>query len=111
MEAIGQLTGGLAHDFNNLLTVIIGNLQLIEGQAATATRRRSKRAAARRIDAARKGSDLTRQLLAFARKQALEPREVQINDLVNGMTPLICAHHRREHRAQGRSSWRASPRR
>ena len=87
MEAIGQLTGGLAHDFNNLLTVVIGNLELLEGKFSGDERagRRLKEA----IDAARKGSDLTRQMLAFARKQALEPREVKINELVNGMAPLV----------------------
>ena len=87
MEAIGQLTGGLAHDFNNLLTVVIGNLQLLEGKLDGDERgmRRLNEA----IDAARKGSDLTRQMLAFARKQALEPTEVRINDLVTGISPLL----------------------
>ncbi len=87
MEAIGQLTGGLAHDFNNLLTIIMGNLQLLEGKLGgdeKATKRVNEA-----LDAARKGSDLTRQLLAFARKQDLEPREVNVNDLVTGMEALI----------------------
>ncbi|MBC8037279.1 MAG: PAS domain S-box protein [Rhizobiales bacterium] len=87
MEAIGQLTGGLAHDFNNLLTVIIGNLQLLENKLGTDEK--GQRRLAEAIDAARKGSDLTRQMLAFARKQVLEPREVNINDLVKGIAPLI----------------------
>jgi len=87
MEAIGQLTGGLAHDFNNLLTVIIGNLQLLESKVGIDER--GARRLAEAIDAARKGSDLTRQMLAFARKQVLEPREVNVNDLVKGMAPLI----------------------
>jgi PAS domain S-box-containing protein len=87
MEAIGQLTGGLAHDFNNLLTVVIGNLQLIEGSLQSEDR--AKKRLQEAIQAATKGSDLTRQMLAFARKQALEPREVQVNDLVNGISPLI----------------------
>jgi len=86
MEAIGQLTGGLAHDFNNLLTVIIGNLELLEGKLPDD---RSTKRLSEAINAARKGSDLTRQLLAFARKQVLEPREVAINDLVNGIAPLV----------------------
>ncbi len=87
MEAIGQLTGGLAHDFNNLLTIIMGNLQLLEGKLLgdeKGTKRINEA-----IDAARKGSDLTRQLLAFARKQELEPQEVKVNDLVIGMESLI----------------------
>ena len=86
MEAIGQLTGGLAHDFNNLLTVIIGNLELLEGKLPDD---RSTKRLSEAITAARKGSDLTRQMLAFARKQVLEPREVQLNDLVNDIAPLI----------------------
>ena len=87
MEAIGQLTGGLAHDFNNLLTVIIGNLQLLDGKLG-ADEKSSKRVA-EAIDAAQKGSDLTHQLLAFARKQELEPRIVGVNGLVQGMAPLV----------------------
>jgi PAS domain S-box-containing protein len=87
MEAIGQLTGGLAHDFNNLLTIIMGNLQLLESKL-DGDEKAVKRAS-EALDAARKGSDLTRQLLAFARKQDLEPREVMINDLVTGMEALI----------------------
>ncbi len=86
MEAIGQLTGGLAHDFNNLLTVIIGNLELLEGKLPDD---RSTKRLSEAIDAARKGAGLTRQMLAFARKQELEPRDVQINALVSGIEPLI----------------------
>ncbi|MFO1034818.1 MAG: PAS domain S-box protein [Hyphomicrobiales bacterium] len=87
MEAIGQLTGGLAHDFNNLLTIIIGNLQLLDGKITGDDK--AKKRLAESIDAARKGSDLTRQLLAFARKQDLEPRDTEINSLVRGMEQLV----------------------
>jgi PAS domain S-box-containing protein len=87
MEAIGQLTGGLAHDFNNLLTVIIGNLQLLDGKLAGDEK--SEKRVSEAIVAARKGSDLTHQLLAFARKQELEPRDVGVNGLVQGMAPLV----------------------
>ena len=86
MEAIGQLTGGLAHDFNNLLTIIMGNLELLEGKLPDD---RSTMRLSEAIDAARKGAGLTRQMLAFARKQELEPREVKVNDLVSGIAPLI----------------------
>lgn len=86
MEAIGQLTGGLAHDFNNLLTVIIGNLELLEGKLPDD---RSTKRLSEAIDAARKGAGLTRQMLAFARKQELEPRDVKINDLVGSVEPLL----------------------
>ncbi|MGB8316366.1 MAG: PAS domain S-box protein [Aestuariivirga sp.] len=87
MEAIGQLTGGLAHDFNNLLTIIMGNLQLLESKLEGDEK--AVKRANEALDAARKGSDLTRQLLAFARKQDLEPQEVKVNDLVAGMEALI----------------------
>jgi len=87
MEAIGHLTGGLAHDFNNLLTVIIGNLQLIDGKL-DGDEKSSKRVA-EAIDAARRGSDLTRQLLAVARKQELAPVEVNVNQLITGIEPLL----------------------
>jgi PAS domain S-box-containing protein len=87
MEAIGQLTGGLAHDFNNLLTVIIGNLQLID--MALKEHPKAHKRALEAIEAAHKGSGLTKQLLAFARRQALEPQEVGVNDLVRAMAPLV----------------------
>jgi PAS domain S-box-containing protein len=87
MEAVGQLTGGLAHDFNNLLTVIMGNLQLIE--FAVKDNPKAKKRTEEAIDAAKKGSDLTAQLLAFAKKQPLAPQDVQINGLVRSVEPLI----------------------
>ena len=74
MEAIGQLTGGIAHDFNNLLGVVIGNLQLLERSVAeTPTLARKVHTAMR---AAARGADLTRRLLAFARRQILDPAVV-----------------------------------
>jgi PAS domain S-box-containing protein len=87
MEAIGQLTGGLAHDFNNLLTIISGNLELLSGKLPDDEKisRRIEEA----MEAARKGAGLTRQLLAFARQQNLEPRETLVNDLVLGMESLM----------------------
>ena len=87
MDAVGQLTGGLAHDFNNLLTIIIGNLQLIE--MAVKGNEKAEKRAKEAIDAAQKGSDLTRQLLAFARKQPLAPQDVEVNALVKNMGPLV----------------------
>jgi CheY-like chemotaxis protein len=81
------LTGGLAHDFNNLLTIIIGNMQLLDGKLEGDEK--SQKRLSEAIDAARRGSELTRQLLAFARKQELEPRDVGVNDLVRGMQELV----------------------
>ncbi|NJM29656.1 MAG: PAS domain S-box protein [Rhizobiales bacterium] len=87
MEAVGQLTGGLAHDFNNLLTIISGNLELLGSKLAEDEKGAKRLREA--LDASRKGSDLTRQLLAVARKQNLEPQEVSVNALITGMLPLI----------------------
>ncbi|MBL1377371.1 ATP-binding protein [Zobellella iuensis] len=87
MEAVGQLTGGIAHDFNNLLTVILGNGELLQEQLA---REPALAELARMmVTAAQRGADLTHRLLAFARRQALEPRVIQVNELVEGMGPLL----------------------
>jgi signal transduction histidine kinase len=87
IEAVGQLTGGVAHDFNNLLTVLLGNIELIEagaaGDAPFAERLRAMRAAAER------GAMLTGHLLAFARRQPLLPRPVDLNAVIGGMEDLL----------------------
>lgn len=87
METIGQLTGGLAHDFNNLLTIIVGNLQLVEEKVqddSTVSRRLRES-----IEAASKGSELTRQLLAFAKPKPDEPRSVSVPAVIAGMQSLV----------------------
>lgn len=72
LKAVGQLTGGVAHDFNNLLTIILGNLAMLEeGLRENPELHRSAHTA---MNAARRGADLTRRLLAFSRQQALQPR-------------------------------------
>jgi PAS domain S-box-containing protein len=87
MEAIGQLTGGVAHDFNNLLTAVIGNLDLLAPRtAADSNAARHVRAAQR---AAENGARLTEQLLAFSRRQHLQPRAVDLNAVVEGMRELL----------------------
>ncbi|WP_426611168.1 PAS domain S-box protein [Bradyrhizobium sp. McL0616] len=87
LEAIGQLTGGIAHDFNNLLQVISGNLQLlgkdIAGNPRAETRVQSALAGVAR------GSKLASQLLAFARRQPLEPRVVNVGRLIKGMDEML----------------------
>ncbi len=87
VEALGQLTGGVAHDFNNLLTVLIGNIELIQGAAALdpalSERLRAMHAAAER------GAVLTSHLLAFARRQPLLPCPVDLNAVVAGMQDLL----------------------
>jgi PAS domain S-box-containing protein len=87
MEAIGQLTGGIAHDFNNLLGVVIGNLQLIERSVAENPGLARKVHTAMR--AAARGADLTKRLLAFARRQVLDPTVVDLNRQLGGLTDLM----------------------
>jgi PAS domain S-box-containing protein len=87
LEAIGQLTGGIAHEFNNILTVITGTIEVL---ADGVTHNPTLVTIARLIDdAAQRGADLTRGLLAFARRQSLEPRATDINALVAGASKLL----------------------
>jgi PAS domain S-box-containing protein len=87
MEAIGQLTGGIAHDFNNILTVITGTIEIL----AAAVKGEPQLAAITRMidDAASRGADLTQQLLAFARKQPLEPKITDVNTLIIDTAKLL----------------------
>ena len=87
LEAVGQLTGGVAHDFNNLLTVITGALDLIQRHPGDVARRERMIEAAQ--GAAKRGERLTQQLLAFARRQALKPELVRIDDLLAESEPLL----------------------
>ena len=86
MEAMGQLTGGIAHDFNNLLTVIIGNLEMLEGKLTTPLQRELTTEA---LDAADLGARLTTRLLAFARRSHLEPESINLNSFVLGLTDML----------------------
>jgi PAS domain S-box-containing protein len=87
MEAIGHLTGGMAHDFNNILTVITGTIEIL---AEAVTDRPDLTAITKMIDdAAERGADLTKRLLAFARKQPLRPREVDVNALIVSTVKLL----------------------
>jgi PAS domain S-box-containing protein len=88
MEAIGQLTGGVAHDFNNLLTVIIGNLETIALLMPT-DNERLRRAMEQATLGAQRAAALTQQLLAFSRRQPLNPKLVDVNELVVGMSDLL----------------------
>ena len=87
MEAVGQLTGGVAHDFNNLLTVIIGNIDFLEGEAGNNPRLRKLTATIRR--SAERGARLTTQLLAFSRLQPLRPETCNLNGLIIDFDTLI----------------------
>ena len=87
MEAVGQLTGGIAHDFNNILTVITGTIEIL----ADAVKDEPQLAAITKMidEAASRGADLTQHLLAFARKQPLQPRETDVNTLIIDTAKLL----------------------
>jgi PAS domain S-box-containing protein len=87
MEAVGHLTGGVAHDFNNLLTAIIGNLELLESRLDGSAAAARHVAAAQR--AAEHGAKLTEQLLAFSRRQHLQPRAIDLNAVVAAMREML----------------------
>jgi signal transduction histidine kinase/CHASE3 domain sensor protein/FixJ family two-component response regulator len=92
MEAVGQLTGGVAHDFNNLLTVVVGNLDLLLREAQKSGSDRDLDLAAKlqvALGAAERGAQLTRQLLAFARRQPLEPQPLDMGRAVTEAATLL----------------------
>ncbi|MBO6561946.1 MAG: PAS-domain containing protein [Nisaea sp.] len=86
MEAIGQLTAGIAHDFNNILAIILGNLELMEETIADPV---NKSLLSTAVKATARGADLTSQLLAFGRRAPLKPEEIDINNLVEELCPLL----------------------
>jgi PAS domain S-box-containing protein len=87
MEAVGNLTGGMAHDFNNLLLIMIGNLDLLAAEVA------DNPAAAEMVEtileAGLRGAELTRQMLAFSRRQPLQPRTIAINALIDNIMKML----------------------
>jgi signal transduction histidine kinase len=92
MEAIGQLTGGVAHDFNNLLQVVLGSLERLRVRASRGGGRLDSDLD-RLVEAAMQGghraATLTRRLLAFSRQQPLEPKQINVNKLVTGMSDML----------------------
>jgi PAS domain S-box-containing protein len=89
MEAVGQLTGGLAHDFNNLLTGITGSLELMATRLSQGKLTELDRYLQAAQGAAKRAASLTHRLLAFSRRQTLDPKPTDINHLVDGMDDLI----------------------
>lgn len=89
MEAVGQLTGGIAHDFNNLLGGILGSLEMIERRYSDGRLENIQRYISSAQDAARRAATLTQRLLAFSRRQTLEPKPIDVNKLIVGMEDLI----------------------
>ncbi|EIM26006.1 ATP-binding protein [Microvirga lotononidis] len=88
MEAVGQLTGGIAHDFNNLLTIIVGNIELMQRRLPEGNERLA-RAADHAMEATSRAATLTQRLLAFSRRQPLEPKPIDANKLVASMSELL----------------------
>ena len=92
MEAIGHLTGGVAHDFNNLLTIINGNLEIADRCLQSwgeTTRERLTRVIANAANGAQRAATLTQRLLAFARRQPLDPKRTNVNQLIAGMSDFF----------------------
>ncbi|EIZ81277.1 putative two-component system hybrid sensor and regulator [Novosphingobium sp. Rr 2-17] len=89
MEAVGQLTGGIAHDFNNLLTVIIGNIDTVIRRMDMSHDPRMRRSLDNALKGAERAASLTQRLLAFSRRQPLEPKTIDIARVLTGMSDLL----------------------
>jgi PAS domain S-box-containing protein len=89
MEAVGQLTGGIAHDFNNLLTGIAGSLELLKARMAQGLHGDAERYITAAQSATTRAAALTHRLLAFSRRQTLDPKPMQVNKLIAGLEELI----------------------
>ena len=89
LESVGQLTGGIAHDFNNLLTIIQGNLQVLEELPALAEDTWGQHLVDAATRATKRGAELTRKLLAFSRRQVLQPNAVDVSLLLNSLADML----------------------
>ncbi|MEN2787252.1 PAS domain-containing protein [Sphingomonas qilianensis] len=89
MEAVGHLTGGIAHDFNNLLTIIIGNIDTVTRRLDPSGDPRAKRALDNALRGAERAAALTQRLLAFSRRQPLDPKQIDVGRLLVGMSDLL----------------------
>ena len=89
LESVGQLTGGIAHDFNNLLTIIQGNLQVLEDLPAIAGDELAEPLVTAASRATRRGAELTGKLLAFSRRQLLQPSRVDTARLVRSLADML----------------------
>jgi len=89
LESVGQLTGGIAHDFNNLLAIIEGNLEVLDGLPASADEDYRRQLVAAAARAARRGAELTGKLLAFSRRQVLEPAPVDMGALLGSLANML----------------------
>lgn len=89
MEAVGQLTGGIAHDFNNLLTVVLGSADLLSRRLLNADDPKAQRHLDNIMSATNKAAALTQRLLAFSRRQPLDPKPTNINALITDLADLV----------------------
>jgi signal transduction histidine kinase/CheY-like chemotaxis protein len=89
LESVGQLTGGIAHDFNNLLTVIQGNLQVLEELPLLADDAYGRQLVAAATRASRRGAELTGKLLAFSRRQVLQPSSLNVSQLLHSLADML----------------------
>jgi nitrogen-specific signal transduction histidine kinase/CheY-like chemotaxis protein len=89
MEAIGQLTGGVAHDFNNLLTIISGNLEILQRRLSERGETQLQRYVNIAMQGSARAAALTHQLLAFSRRQPLQPKSISVNALISGTSEML----------------------
>ena len=89
LESVGQLTGGIAHDFNNLLTVIQGNLQVLEDLPGVGDNEHAQQLLGAAMRASRRGAELTGKLLAFSRRQVLQPGVVDVATLLQSLADML----------------------
>ncbi len=89
LESVGQLTGGIAHDFNNLLTVIQGNLQVLEELPALVDDAYGQQLVAAATRASRRGAELTGKLLAFSRRQVLQPSSLDVGQMLHSLADML----------------------
>lgn len=89
MEAIGQLSGGIAHDFNNLLMIVIGNLEMAQTQAGKLGGASLSRSLQNAMRGARRAAALTSRLLAFSRRQALDPKPIDLNKYLSNVAEFL----------------------
>jgi len=89
MEAVGQLSGGIAHDFNNLLMIVLGNLETLQRHAQEISSSRIQRAVANAMRGAQRAASLTQRLLAFSRRQPLNPKPMDINKFLAGAADFL----------------------
>lgn len=109
MEALGQLTGGVAHDFNNMLAIIVGNLEILLRRLPE-SEARCRTLAGNALNGAQRAAELTKRLLAFSRRQSLQPKPVDVNQCVHDVSVMLhrsLGENIQIETVQGGGLWRA----